>query len=94
MIVSKQSQFVAMLILFGIPLFIGYNFVEDANHNVVMNIIGLVALHITVGHYIYLAKDLEPEWSDKVKHNEIDVWWGLYCYWFFMFWPNYLISKK
>jgi hypothetical protein len=93
MIVSKQSQFIAMLILFGTPLLIGCFFVEDANNSVVMNMIGMLALHIAAGHLICVWNDAEPEWSEKVKNDELDVWWGLYCYWYFMFWPNYVLHK-
>jgi hypothetical protein len=94
MIVCKKSQFIAVLIICGVPELIGYNFIEDVNHSILMNIIGISLIYMVTGHIICLSKNLEPEWSEKIKNDEIDVWWGLYSYWYFMFWPTYLANKR
>ena len=88
--VTQWSQGLAAFILSGVPFLIGLNFLEDMDHSLFPHIFAVLTIYIIIGQFVCFAKELEPECSDKIKEGRIDVWWGFYCYYFFLFWPSYL----
>jgi len=89
---DQLSLIIASIFIGGIPCLIGFNFF-DIEHGIYIYVFIIYSVYILAGQIICDMKELEPEWSDKIKEDKVDVWWGLYCYYYYLFWPTYLEKK-
>jgi hypothetical protein len=90
---SQLSLVIVSLFIGGVPFLLGFNFLEDMDHSIFTYCDVAFASYVITGQLIFFAKEIEPELSDKIKEDKVDVWWGLYCYYCFLFWPTYLGKK-
>jgi hypothetical protein len=86
---SELSIIFASFFIGWIPGMIGFNFF-DTEHGIYIYVFAICTVYIVTGQIICDMKDLGPEWSEKIKNNKVDVWWGLSCYYYYLFWPTYL----
>jgi hypothetical protein len=91
--ISQKSQLIASLFITGIPGLLALNFLEDMDHSIFFYIYAMLAIYVFIGQFVCFVNDFEPKLSDKIKEDEVDVWWGLYCYYWYLLWPNYLRKK-
>lgn len=87
------SNWIALLIVCGVMLFIGFYLIPDVNETIYPYVGSLFLVQATIGIIVIERKQISPPLSQKLLDGGIDVVWGFKYFWWTLWWPMFLGRK-